>query len=52
MMAKHVDEHSHTASPAQDFGLCLNAYLADAQALGMADGNESEGLVHIGPTDI
>jgi hypothetical protein len=46
------DEHaSHVA---QAFGECLNAFLADAQALGMADGNhlDSGDLIRIGPTDI
>jgi hypothetical protein len=46
-----VDEH--TSHAAQAFGECLNAFLADAQALGMADGNHLEDeRVHIGPTDI
>lgn len=48
------DEHAgqHRTNHAQAFGECLNAFLADAQALGMADGNDTDGLVHIGPTDI
>jgi hypothetical protein len=47
-----LDEHTHSA--AQDFGQRLDAFLADAQRTGMADGNHlNDGdLIHIGPTDI
>lgn len=44
--------HRNLAS--QAFGECLDAFLADAQALGMADGNHLDGgdLIRIGPSDI
>jgi hypothetical protein len=45
-------QDEHTSHAAQAFGECLNAFLADAQALGMADGNEADDRVAIGPTDI
>jgi hypothetical protein len=49
-MSQH-DEHA--ASAAQDFGQRLDAFLADAMATGMADGNHlDDERIHIGPTDI
>jgi hypothetical protein len=52
----HTDEHAAATNVVQAFGGCLNAYLADACALGMADGNQHDDApgtrIAIGPMDV